>query len=231
MNPEDILESHVPTPAELALMVKALREERKWTQATLAELAGINERTIQRVEDGLSVSLDTRRAIARGFGIPDLDIFDKPFPFPNIEKLKQYIAELDKTTKVVALTRIESARTLRTMIERSESTATDELGDIPSDARESFAELVDYLRDYNDIHEEYSMTDRLGVDRDIDELLKTISDNGAAVGAGLRDAKIGWKSDAPGTAPMDWSNLYIILAPHDMLPSNIRVAKQIRFGS
>jgi transcriptional regulator with XRE-family HTH domain len=41
----------VPTPAELGRMVKGLREYNKWSQATLAELAGVAERTIQRVVD------------------------------------------------------------------------------------------------------------------------------------------------------------------------------------
>ena len=39
----------VPTPAELGRMVKGLREYNKWSQATLAELAGVAERTVQRV--------------------------------------------------------------------------------------------------------------------------------------------------------------------------------------
>jgi ribosome-binding protein aMBF1 (putative translation factor) len=40
------------TPQELALIVVDQRESRGWTQATLAELSGITERTIQRIEGG-----------------------------------------------------------------------------------------------------------------------------------------------------------------------------------
>jgi hypothetical protein len=54
-------------------------------------LARLNERTIQRVENGEPSTLDTRRALARAFGFEDLDIFEKPFPFPDAEKLKSYI--------------------------------------------------------------------------------------------------------------------------------------------
>jgi len=228
VNPEDIIEARVPTPAEFGELIKALREMNKWTQATLAEIARVTERTIQRVENGEASSLDTRRALARAFGYEDLDVFDKPWPFPNVEKLKAYSAELDKTTVVVPLTRIRDGRTLRTMIEGAESSATEEIGEISSAACDAFAEIVDYLRDYNDVREMYSMSQRLDVDRHIDELLKTVSEEHAAIGAGLRHAKLGLKSDVD-RAPMDWTNIYLVLAPEDAVPSNIRVAKQVKF--
>jgi DNA-binding XRE family transcriptional regulator len=67
VTPEEILEHRVPTPAEVAEITKALREAKKWTQETLAEVAGLTNRTIQRVENGEPSSLDTRRAIAGAF--------------------------------------------------------------------------------------------------------------------------------------------------------------------
>jgi transcriptional regulator with XRE-family HTH domain len=109
VKPEEILEHRVPTPAEVAEITKALREANKWTQETLAELAGLRERTIQRVENGEPSSLDTRRAIARAFKCADIDVFEKPWPFPNVEKLKAYNEEIERTTVVVPLTRIRKA--------------------------------------------------------------------------------------------------------------------------
>jgi hypothetical protein len=119
-------------------------------------------------------SLDTRRALARAFKFPDLDVFEKPLPFPHVEKLKAYQAELDKTTVLIPLVRISDGRTLRTMLEGAQATATEELGETSAAAREAFAELVDYLRDYCDIEEMYSMSQRLGVDSDIDALLQVV---------------------------------------------------------
>jgi transcriptional regulator with XRE-family HTH domain len=197
---------------------------------TLAEIARVTERTIQRVENSEPSSLDTRRALARAFGYEDLDIFDKPWPFPNVEKLKAISAELDKTTAVIPITRVKDGRTLRTMTEGAESSATEELGELSPGAREAFASIVDYLRDYNDVHELYSMAQRLEVDRDIDALLKTISEEHAAVGAGLRHARVSFNSDAPNTKPMDWTNIYFVLAPEDTLPSNVRVPKKFKFA-
>jgi transcriptional regulator with XRE-family HTH domain len=229
VNPEAILDARLPTPAELADLIKTMREMNKWSQATLAELARLTERTVQRVENGEPSSLDTRRALARAFGYEDLDVFDKPWPFPNVEKLKAYSAELEKTTAVVPITRIEDARTLRTMMEGAESSATEELGELPTEAREAFASIVDYLRDYNDIRDAYSMTQRLDVDRDIGALLDTITNEGAVVGAGLRHTRVRFRSDAPNCEPMNWTNIYIVLARKEALPSNVRVAKAFRF--
>jgi transcriptional regulator with XRE-family HTH domain len=229
-NPDEILSARLPTPAELAEFIKTMRDMNKWSQATLAEIARVTERTVQRVENGEPSSLDTRRALARAFRYEDLDVFDKPWPFPNVEKLKAHSADLEKTTVVVAITRIEDARTLRTMMEGAESSATDELGELSNEAREAFASIVDYLRDYKDIHEEYSMSQRLGVDRDIGALLDTISIEGAVVGAGLRHMRLRMKSDSPDREPLDWTNIYLVLAPKDALPSNVRAAKAIKMG-
>ena len=227
---KEIFESRLQTPAELAKFVKTMRDMNKWSQATLAEIARVTERTIQRVENGEPSSLDTRRALARAFGFEDLDAFDKPCSFPNVEKLQAYLAELDKTTVVIPLTRIQDARTLRTMTEGAESSATEEIGELPTEAREAFASIVDYLRDYNDVRDLYSMSQRLDVDRDIDALLKTVADAGATSGAGLRHARVRFKSDGPNCEPMDWTNIYFVLAPAAALPSSIRVPKAFKFA-
>ena len=99
------MEHHMPsetqakppvTPAEVGFLVKVYRDAMEWSQETLAELSGLTVRTIQRVEAGQPSSLDTRRAIARGFQIPDLDVFNKPNPFPTQQELDQQKAEFDR---------------------------------------------------------------------------------------------------------------------------------------
>ena len=227
---DEICDTRLINPAELALFVKTTREGNRWTQATLAELSGLTERTIQRVENGEPSSLDTRRALAKALGLKDLDSFERPLSLPNVEKLKAYTAELEKTTVLVPITKIDSGRVLRTMIEGTESYAVEEIGDHSQAARESFMAIVDYLSDYNDLQECYSPTQRLEVDRDIDALLKTISEQNAVVGAGLRHSRLRSASDAPGLEPMDWTNIYFILCGKDALPPNIRVPKKVKLA-
>ena len=68
IDPQEIIDMRLPNPADLAVFVRTLRDERKWSQETLAALARITERTVQRVENGEPSSLDTHRAIADAFG-------------------------------------------------------------------------------------------------------------------------------------------------------------------
>lgn len=84
------------TPAEIGFHVRVYRDNMGRSQETLAELSGLNVRTIQRVEAGLPANLHTRRAIARGFEIPDLGVFDKPKPLPSPQELDQHKAEFDR---------------------------------------------------------------------------------------------------------------------------------------
>jgi transcriptional regulator with XRE-family HTH domain len=218
---EEFVEHRLPTPADLAAIVKGMRDELKWSQATLAEIAGLTERTVQRVENGEPSSFDTRRALAGAFRCEDIDLFNKPLRLPNIQKWK----ELEKTTVVMPITRIDDARTLRTMWEGATCSDADaELGELSTGARQAFASLIDYLRDYDDIREEYSMAQRLEVDRNIDALLKTITDEGAVVGAGLRQVRVRSK-DYPNREPLNWTMIQAVLAPKHALPSNVRVPK------
>jgi class 3 adenylate cyclase len=59
---------------DLASRVRTLRKNRCWTQEHLAHAAGINARTVQRVEDGRGVSGDTLLAIASAFDVSPADL-------------------------------------------------------------------------------------------------------------------------------------------------------------
>src|SRR6516162_6769476 len=106
-----------PTPTELT--------------PTTAELAEVTQRTIQRVENAEPSSLDTRRGLAKAFGFKDLDIFEKPWPRLDPEKLKAEMAE----SVAVVITRVREGRTLRTMFEGSSAFAANEVGELSGRAR------------------------------------------------------------------------------------------------
>jgi transcriptional regulator with XRE-family HTH domain len=105
------------TPVEIGILVKIYRETMQWSQETLAELSGLTVRTIQRVEAGQPSSLDTRRAVARGFQVPDIDVFNKPNPFPTPEELKQQKVEFDRKY-IVLDARVVDGRKIRAFIMR-----------------------------------------------------------------------------------------------------------------
>lgn len=50
--------------------LRALRAARHWSQEQLAELSGLNLRTIQRLESGARISTESLRALAAVFEVP-----------------------------------------------------------------------------------------------------------------------------------------------------------------
>lgn len=59
-------------------LVRALREEKSWSQEHLARASGLSERTIQRVEvEGLG-SAETRLALAAALGVPVSELLAGP---------------------------------------------------------------------------------------------------------------------------------------------------------
>jgi transcriptional regulator with XRE-family HTH domain len=53
----------------LGTWLRALREQRGWTQHHLARVAGVNDRTVQRIEHGNRPRPDTLKAIAAAFDV------------------------------------------------------------------------------------------------------------------------------------------------------------------
>lgn len=50
-------------------MVKTLRLSRNWSQEQLSEVSGLSLRTIQRIENGSNISLESIKVLATAFGI------------------------------------------------------------------------------------------------------------------------------------------------------------------
>ena len=76
-------------------LVVKLRKERAWSQQELADAAGLNIRTIQRVENESSASLHSIKslALALEISVQDLDFEEnimKPCPVCKSEEIYQY---------------------------------------------------------------------------------------------------------------------------------------------
>jgi transcriptional regulator with XRE-family HTH domain len=68
------------------MMLKKLREKRKWSQEQLATMAGLSIRTVQRIESGHRASLESLKSLASVLEV-------------NMSTLEQEIAVIDKTTE------------------------------------------------------------------------------------------------------------------------------------
>lgn len=74
-------------PKFLAFWTKCIRESSKWSQEALAAASGLTVRTIQRIEAGNAVNITTRRALARGLGYDDPDVFENPGFIKGVQAL------------------------------------------------------------------------------------------------------------------------------------------------
>jgi transcriptional regulator with XRE-family HTH domain len=212
------------TPAELGLCIRLFREVRQWSQEQLAEISGLNVRTIQRVEQGLAASLDTRRALARAFEFEDVDALNKPFTIPTEEELKAEKEKFDREHVTLTALPLTTGKELAKLAEAHMMDLSEPGFELSREADETFAELVDYFRDYRDCADAYSETMKFDV---YDELQARI-DALKALGVSLRYAerrmqvKWGMESDSK---PMPVSVLYVVAFPLGKEPDQFATPK------
>lgn len=86
-----------------AELVLKLRGERGWSQEELAQVSGLNLRTIQRVEKTAAASLRSKKALALAFDLDIQDLDDKeqqmsPCPECRSNEVYQYDGLIDSST-------------------------------------------------------------------------------------------------------------------------------------
>ena len=67
--------------------IRGLREARGWPQEQLATIAGISDRTVQRMEAGQSVSAEALRAVAAAFDADISELLATAAPSPPLPKV------------------------------------------------------------------------------------------------------------------------------------------------
>lgn len=217
-------------PQELSLIILQQREQRGWTQATLAELSGLTERTIQRVEAGEPSSLDTRRSLARAFELSDIDLFNKPWPIPNAQRIKAENERIEQETVAVSIVRFTSGRQVREFAEFIEATAFDCLIELPSEAEAVWAEMQDYFRDYGDVYDCYSAVQKLEVNKDFQRMIDGLKTHELAIGGGVRRVNVTFPLDpTPGT-PFPMSAGYLVIGPDKAFPTSVLVPRKSSLG-
>ena len=68
-----------------AELILELRNKKSWSQDELAIASGLNLRTIQRIENEASASLQSRKALASALDIDSLDL-----EYKELKQMKQY---------------------------------------------------------------------------------------------------------------------------------------------
>lgn len=217
-------------PYELAGIVRTFREMRCWSQEQLAEIAGINVRTVQRLEQGKPTSLDCRRSLASAFGFEDIDAFNKPYVIPTPEQMAAQKERFDKENVTLKVERVETGKQLAKLAEGCDAclfTEGFDLATASTTAEEVFAQASDYCRDYGDSAELYSASDKLAVYEELGTYLTSLAD--ANIGLAAATRVVAFKAE--GSAPAHrMSILYVVAFLRERMPEHIAVAREVRFG-
>ncbi len=132
--------------AEVGACIRQFRQLRHWSQEQLAEISGLNVRTVQRVEQGDSASFDTRRALARAFDFNDIDALNKPFSLPTDEELQAAQAQFERDYITLAVSPLAAGRELASLIVSCDMDLSEPAFELSREAASEFAALVDYYR-------------------------------------------------------------------------------------
>lgn len=152
-----------------ANLIKELRETSGWTQAHLAEIVGVAERTIQRLEKDGIASQETWLGLAQAFDKKVSD-FDPP-------KLSQ--EEIDKFIKKITILRhMETGKELLSLSTSAYAIQFDSPQPKNSEEASIFGIFFELIQDWGDIWNDIAHAERMTVYLDLDQHIKTIESLG-----------------------------------------------------
>ena len=212
------------TPAELGACVRLFREVRQWSQEQLAEISGLNVRTIQRVEQGQPASLDTRRALARAFEFEDVDVLNKPFTIPKEEELKAQQEEFDREHVTLTALPLTTGKQLAKLAEIHMMDLSETGFELSREADETFADLVDYFREYRDCADAYTESTKFEVYDELQSRIDALKVLGVSLRYAERKVHVMWGMDRDAK-PTLVSVLYVVAFPLGKEPEQFATPK------
>ncbi len=212
------------TPAELGFCVRLLRETRQWSQEQLAEISGLNVRTIQRIEQGQAASLVTRRALASAFEFEDVDVLSKPFMIPTEDELNAQKEKFDREHVTLTALPLTTGKQLAKLLELHMMDLSEPGFELSREADETFAELVDYFRDYRDCADAYSESTKFEVYDELQARIDALKALGVSLRYAERKMQVKWETDADAK-PMPVSVLYVVAFPLGKEPEQFATPK------
>lgn len=226
---ENTKQTRMLNPAELAECIKLFREIRQWSQEQLAAISGLNVRTIQRVEQSLSTSVDTRRALARAFEFEDIDALNKPFTIPSEEELKAAKEKFDQEHVTLTAIPLTTGKQLAKLAETCTMDMSEPAFELIREADETFAALVDYFREYRDCYDLYTETQKFEVYDEMQSHIDVLKTLGVSLCYAERKMQVKWDSD-PDSMPMPVNMLYVVGFPLGKEPEQFATPKSVGIG-
>ena len=159
----------------------------------------------------IRLRITTRRALARGLGYDNPDVFDDP------EFIKAVLTMLDGIRQVegqeaqkqfpghirLSVTRVTSGEGLARVAFEASAYLFHADEEIVDEAKDLAASIFDFLRDLGDLGDDGSFSERLGYQRSLGELLEQLEELSAACYSAFRPTKMtgaNWVGQFPGPA-------------------------------
>jgi transcriptional regulator with XRE-family HTH domain len=218
-------------PNEIGLLVKTVRSQRRWTQEVLADLSGLQTRTIQRVERGKPSSIDTRRALARAFQLDDIDYFDSLVVFPPADDLQKQKELFDREHILLDVQVVDGRQIMTLMLDAPDFRALSagSMSDLPPAAQDAFARIVDYVRECLDIFDVASRSEILSYGDELDGHIFALREAGFCLCAAFRCVKLA-ATGAEKPTPLPCQITYLLASPKDQFPTKVAVSREVSGG-
>jgi transcriptional regulator with XRE-family HTH domain len=222
------------SPAILGFWTRCLRTTLNWSQEALAAAAGVDTRTIQRIESGKPSSINTRRSLARGLGYENPNIFEDPQFAMSVmdiingaQGIRQKEFRKQHPDRVpVCVSRVTSGKGLGNLASAANATLFNCDDEISAEAKRQAACIFDFLRDLNDAYDELSFADRLSYDRELGIMLHDLEQLGVWVYSGLRNTKMVGENWVDKT-PMSVTIGYLAIVPEGRSIEQLMAPKRL----
>lgn len=221
---ENTQQTRLLTPAELGVCIRMFREMRQWSQEQLAEISGLSVGTIQRIEQGLSASIHTRRAIAEAFEFDDIDALNKPLTIPSEEGLQEARDKFDREHVALMAIPLTTGKQLAKLAEICSMDLSEPGFELAREADEAFSALIDYFRDYRDCTDLYSETQKFEVYDDMQSYIDTLKTLGVSLRYAERKMQMKW-GEATDSKPLQVNVLYVVAFPLGKEPEQFATPK------
>jgi len=220
-------------PKFLAFWTKCIRETSNCSQEALAEASGLDVRTIQRIEAGHSVSISTRRSLARGLGYANPDVFEDPEFIKGVHALFEGVRKVqdeEVQKQFPDHIRVKCARTangdgLARIAYEANAYLFHADEAISDEAKELAASIFDFLYDLGDLGDDGSFSERLGYQRSLGDLLEQLEALGAVCYSAFRATKIAGATWVDKT-PIAWTIGYLTVVPAERILTEMMVPRR-----
>ena len=170
------------TPEEIADVVKEIRTHHGWKQLALAHEAGVNVKTIERIEAGERVSDETLQKVAKALKLQG-DAFTQAHYYPSHEDLAEMVRKAKEDYTHTPLRDLSNATELDNIFSAHAHLVDDSAVD--DSLADRVAWVKDYVQDAGNIYSDAQHSDRLAFCRELLETLRDIETHGYTARWGL----------------------------------------------